>query len=350
MTILLYDGLDMYNGVGGNTGIQSKWTSLSGVVGASMVSGRFGGQALQAQGASADTVMLGRSFTPAASFSVNFAFFVSTLNTHANDAVIVYLTNGATAMLSINLATTTQKINVARNTSLTGRTVLGTGTTTVAINTWYFCTLECDIDDTAGTVRLWINGVKELDLSAQDTRNGTPTTVDTVYHGVATTATGLGKPTVLHDDIYVTSTSTSPGEMRVETLRPSSDAITETWTPNSGGTNFSRVNEAVVDGDTSYVGTGTVGNRDLYGIGSLSSTPSTILAAQVVLFAEKTDATTRTLYSSVKSNTTDSDGSAVALAASYLRYERMLTVDPATGAAWTASGVNNLLIGPKLAS
>jgi hypothetical protein len=57
------------------------------------------------------------------------------------------------------------------------------------------------------------------------------------------------------------------------TLYPSSDGTYTQWTPNTGTTHYTLVNETSCDGNTNYVHTTTTTNRDSYGIG-LGSIPN----------------------------------------------------------------------------
>ena len=91
-----------------------------------------------------------------------------------------------------------------------------------------------------------------------------------------------------------------------------------------------------------------MGDVDTYGFGDLGSTPSTIDAVQLTAFAEKTDAAARSIALQAKSGATTSDGGNFSLAATYGKFERLLTTDPNTSAAWGASAVNALQGGPKV--
>ncbi len=74
----------------------------------------------------------------------------------------------------------------------------------------------------------------------------------------------------------------------VNNLFPSSDGTYTQWTPSTGSTHYTLVDESSCNGTTDYVRTATVGNRDSYGI-SLSAVPdgSTITAISVKPCASK---------------------------------------------------------------
>jgi hypothetical protein len=351
MTVIWIDGFDMYNGAGANTGLLGRWNSTFAGTGSSVsiTSGRFGGQAFRATGAANITNAANGARAifdgvgSHTSISVGFAHRLGTLTMTSRTFELANTSLTSQCGMGITVAGAPYVYTGA------GGSTLATGSAgLVLINAWNYFELEIVLGSTTGSISLYMNG--SLVCSATNVNTfaaGTGGYNAFAAIGMQTVTGGVGT-NYDFDDIYVNDTSTRLGERRIETLRPSADSSV-VFTPNSGGTNFSRVNETTVDGDTSYVSSSNVGDRDLYAIGSLSTTPTTIDAISVVSFSEKTDATTRAIYHSVQSNGTDSDGSSISLNATYQRYDRLMTTDPHTSAAWTASGVNNLLIGPKVA-
>ena len=66
------------------------------------------------------------------------------------------------------------------------------------------------------------------------------------------------------------------------------------------------------------------------------------------MYAKKSDAGTRNAQLRVKSGATEVGGTDTAINTVYTWLNRVDTVDPNTGAAWTASAINALQIGPKV--
>jgi hypothetical protein len=64
----------------------------------------------------------------------------------------------------------------------------------------------------------------------------------------------------------------------------------------------------------------------------------------------KTDSGARTVSVQIKSGTTEVSGTAQAPGTSYIYFGAYADTDPNTGAAWTATGVNSLSAGAKIAS
>ena len=140
----------------------------------------------------------------------------------------------------------------------------------------------------------------------------------------------------------------SLGDLRVQVTVPAANSAVQ-WTPLAGS-NFSEVNELPVDGDTSYVYTSTAGQQDLYTVGSLTGTPSSIKAVQIRTCMRKTDASAHTAASVISSSATVQQGATQSLSSTYQYNADIYEQDPHTSAAWTLSAVNALLIGQKLLS
>jgi hypothetical protein len=109
------------------------------------------------------------------------------------------------------------------------------------------------------------------------------------------------------------------------------------------------VNEPQQDALTSYVYDSNPGDADFYGVGSIVSTPATVIATTVRAYAQKSDAGTRTMAVQLKSGaTTVASPTLVLTTSGWLWAWRTDTVDPNTGVAWTPAAVNNATIGPKV--
>ena len=342
----MIDGFDIYSGVVTNTGLQAKWTAFSGRTAVlSMGTGRFGGHSAKVTaGNSGSYSYISRTFTAGSAFTVGVAFKCDALPI-ANGYPIVWLKESATVQLGLILSTTGQ-LSVYRMTSDTAGTLLGTESgTSISAGAFAYIEFSGTVHDTTGTITIKVNGATVISLSSQDTRNAGSGTVDTISIGQPTNAQGGGP--YYYDDLYIIDSATSLGEFRVETLYPTSD-VAQGFGRSAGSTNYTLVDEAQTNGDTDYVQGSSVGDVDTYGFGNLSSTPTSIAAVQMTAFAEKTDATSRSIALQVKSGATTSDGSDYALAATYGKFERILETDPNTSSAWTGSAVDAIQGGPKV--
>jgi hypothetical protein len=229
-----------------------------------------------------------------------------------------------------------------------GSTVLGTGTTFIQLNTWYYIEIRVQAADSAN-VTIKLDNATEISLTGVDTTNTANENFGGIYWQDNYAAL---------DDVYVCDTTGgSPtndflGPCRVETLYPTS-AVSTMWTPNAS-TNVSRVQETAYDGDTSYNYSQSSGDIDMFNHGSLSSIPLVIYGAKVVAIARKTDNTVQTFRSKLKSGTTSVNGTTIHPQTGYNQNyatvgdpvsSDIYVTDPNTSAAWNASAINATEIG-----
>ncbi len=124
-------------------------------------------------------------------------------------------------------------------------------------------------------------------------------------------------------------------------------SINMSWTYTATPANWQAVSEPQQDGTTSYVYDSTPGDQDFYGIAAITSTPVSTIAVTTRAYMQKSDAGTRTAATQLKSGSTTVASPTLTLSSSgWLWAYRLDLTDPATGAAWTATGVNNVTIGP----
>lgn len=354
MAVVLVDSFDAYNGTGANTGLQAKWTGVA-TTRVSMQAGRFTGQAvrLNSQNNASVTGQVFRSFPGSyTAYTIGFAFRIDALGsiTGTNTSNIIAQLTDSAGTFQVGLAVAADGSLVAyRLTGSNSGTQLGSASAAGVIptNTWVHIQWSGTIDDATGTFVVKVNNATALNLSSQDTRNGTPTTVNRIYFTQIINVAAADTNNVWIDDLYVQDSSTPLGERRIETLYPTSD-VAQGFSRSTGSTNFSLVDEAQVNGDTDYVQASSVGTVDTYGFGDLTGTPATIDAVQFSAFAEKTDATSRSIALQMKSGATTSDGSDFSLASSYGKFERLQLLDPNGSIAWTTANVNALTGGPKV--
>ncbi|HET7552204.1 MAG TPA: hypothetical protein VFK04_13010 [Gemmatimonadaceae bacterium] len=234
-------------------------------------------------------------------------------------------------------------------------TVLGTSAPVTSMTgEEFYLEAKVVVSDAAGSVEVRYYGTPVLSVSGVDTRNGGTATIDRVRAGSI-----AGTETVGFDDFYidtqdfhaVASVGAVPGKTpRVIDLDNVAAGDLTAWAATgAGGVNWDAVSDdATSDGDTSYVASSVVGNKDLYQLTNLPAGVSNILAVVQWGIARKDDATGRQYALTVRSGATDSDSGAKNLTNSYAPSYRVLEVDPDTGAAWTAAAVNALQAGVKV--
>ena len=135
--------------------------------------------------------------------------------------------------------------------------------------------------------------------------------------------------------------------MSLSSVTGATSSVALTVTPSG---NFAYVQELHEDGTVSYVADATVGDKDLYTSAGLSATPASILGLSLRGFVAKSDAGARSAAMTMTSGATVQDGSTFVLSTTLQNLVMVQDVDPATSAAWTATGVNNLNFGQKVAA
>jgi hypothetical protein len=351
MTLVAIDGFDLYNGTGTGTGLQGKWVGVATSSNLQLVSGRIGGQALHCGGQNSGTPnatvyrVLPSTYTD---LGVGFAIKVDTLSgwsgTTTNNICIVLTDNAGAVQVGLAIGND-GKLHAYRLTGFNAGTLLGsTAAGVLTTGTWQYLEWGVTISDTVGVFAIKVDGVSVLNLTAQDTRNGTPTTVARIYFTQSLNNSTFDVHNLNVDDLYIVDSATTLGERRVQTLYPTSD-VAQGFARSTGATNYTLVDETLANGDTDYVQGSSVGDLDTYGFGDVTGTPTTIDAVQVSAFA---DVTARQIALQLKSSATSSDGSGFALATTYAKYERIVALDPNTSGAWSATTVNALQGGPKV--
>lgn len=225
-------------------------------------------------------------------------------------------------------------------------TLVKSGTTALTANTWYRLDLSVGSSATVGAYELKINGVSEwsgttntLLANATNVRIGKHTnrngnTVD-FYYG----------PVVVDDAAFV-----SEPNFYVATLMPNANGSTMNWTSGTAPSDYTQVNERPPS-NTNYVKNSgasagqvalfKVQPRSTYNIDSNAS----YIALKGRIRAGEDVAATSAQLIRVRSGSTNSDSSTRDATATLVSVSRLLTTDPATGAAWTGSAIDAVEVG-----
>ena len=117
-------------------------------------------------------------------------------------------------------------------------------------------------------------------------------------------------------------------------------------------TNYESEDLALPVGTASTIISSTAGNEDLYTYPNIVTAAPVIYTMAVKAYASKSDSGTRTITMQTKSGSTDSSGSlaATAPATTFQWMDSFFSTDPNTGSAWTSTGLNAAVSGPKVAS
>ncbi len=210
-------------------------------------------------------------------------------------------------------------------------TVFGPSDTSIPFFVWNYIELEATSGD------IYLNGEVVLSIGAFTTFIG----------DIRFEAPTLGGGSQF-DDIYFGDTVL--GDPHVDALAPTSDGTYTDWTPDTGSIHYSRVNEAQLDDNHSYVhDAGTAGHKDSYGFQDLPYAAGTVFSAQLNLAADqKEDPATikHKIKALIRQAGTDHLSSTLLnghgdawLTQDYYFYRWLLDQDP-TGSDWTVATVN----------
>lgn len=278
-----------------------------------------------------------------------FGFALSHTNVAGGRSCLIALYDGATKQGVIH-TDTDGSINYRRGTTaagtLVGKYTFGTAAVTSA---WIWVEVDITIDPAAGVLDIWIEGVRKVHLTGQNTANAGTSQITRFMLGQEDTSINFPR----FDDFYAldAAAGSAPwnarlGDCRAYLLTPSAAGDLTQLTPDAGS-NYQRV--ASDDDDTSYVATATVGNADLYQASDLSGTFGQIFSLAHHTRWRKDDAGSHTAAQLLKSNGVTNQGSDLSLTSSYQTETEFFDTDFGNGgAAWAAASVNALQHGSKM--
>jgi hypothetical protein len=239
-------------------------------------------------------------------------------------------------------------INIRVNTSGTlaayrSTSLLGTSSLSIGAGQWYYIELKVLTNNSTGTVEIKVNGATWLNLTSQDTQQGSNAWHDAVRIGTVNCVSRF-------DDMYVLDSSGSAnndflGNRKVVALDPDGAGDTTAWTP-SAGSNYQNVDEGdLLDEDTTYNETSTDTDQDLYTYENLPANAASVDGIQITSEARVTSGQ-MDLSNVIKTGTTTDAGSADTITStSYVTSTRIEEQDPDTAAPWTPSGVDGAQFG-----
>lgn len=348
--VIFMEGFDSYNGTQTNIGLQTRWSPTNWWTAPVLTTGRFGGQCMSFNedrfGDGCESrVYVGSAIGPA--FTVAHAFRCSSVSAIPADSAygMIQLLSGTNPQLSWR-PNPDGSISIYRNgNGGTGTKLYTTAPNIIQTNVWHWIDFSGTINTTTGTVIFKVDGITVANLTAQNTQNYvTLASFDTI--SVNASNTMRNTVTGYIDDLYVLDSATTLGERRIETIRPSADPVSKTWSPDTGTVEFSRINDTTVN-TASYIQASTVGNLDLFDTVDLSGSPPNIDAVMITAYATKSDAGTRNIGLVGDVGGTQLQSPDIGLTASYFRYNYLMVNKPG-GGSWDTASVNSLKIGPKV--
>lgn len=268
----------------------------------------------------------------------------------AGTHVLVGFYEGATLHMSVYIDTS-GKLAVARSTTLLA---VSTTPSNPVDTLWHHIQVKVVISDTVGEIVVIMDGVTEISLSGIDTRNAGAGVISQVRLG-ACGATGTGaRCHSWWDDFAVADSSGSVnntylGDIRVEAIFPNGNGNSSVLVGSDGNStdNYALVDETGSPDTADYVESSTVGDKDTYAFTDLVASNGSVLAVQVLPYAQKTDAGSRSIASVARLSGTEADSANVSLTNSWQYLGDIRETKPG-GGSWTISDVNSAEFGVKV--
>lgn len=342
--ILWCDSFQGYSDTALNTDL--KWDSHTNS-GSIVSGGPFGGTCLQLTGY--DSRSIRKNLAVNAGTLILGARFKATSAPNGNGHIFTFLDSGTRQMeLKLN---SSGHLVVSRD-----GTTLGTGASTLITNLWYYLEYKVTFHNSTGIAVLKLDGNTELNLTGQDTQMSANAYANQIQLGrhdggftdsaqfadfVCLDTTNSGISGAPNNDFL--------GDIRVEAIYPNGNGNSSQFVGSDGNStdNYLLVDENPENGDTDYVESNTVGNKDTYNYGSVTPTNGLVFGIQVNSYSRKTDAGTRKFKHVVRSATVEQDGPEHTLLTSYRYFSDIREGDP-SGNQWTITNVNAMEVGPKV--
>lgn len=265
-----------------------------------------------------------------------------------------------TAMINSSGAIDIYKFDTMSSNS---RELISTGGT-LAINdgNWHHFELEFTINTSTGSVKTWVDGVADYNVTGVDTTDAVNdadvTWLNTLKLSGGKRAPGVSD-VVLFDDVIIWDDDTSDSENTMSGALPSHTHRIETKTPNSdnsiqftrstGSDSFANVDDiGPYNSDTDYNYSTTNNHIDLLGMATSSVFADAIYAVNVVAVARKTTGSNGIPKLRAKAKnvaTTRTSGDRPIWQTSYKVMEFPMCKDPNGGAAWDNATLQTTLFG-----
>jgi hypothetical protein len=223
--------------------------------------------------------------------------------------------------------------------------VLATGTTSLAADTWYFLEIKADPANSGGNAELRINRNVDISFTGDTSWDG----------GTAFGAVSFMGATriVYYDDIYILDTTGSVnndyinnsfGDVKIRTLLPNGAGNSTEFSVIGAANNHSAVGISTPNDDTSYVHSSSTA-RDTYTVEDLSTSASEIFGIQNCVSNRKDGPSNEIISSVIRTGSTDYLGNTTFMLTDYENSCVIYDQNPNTSLDWTISDINNIEIG-----
>ena len=346
MALLWVEGFEKYGGVGsvpsshGYDVLGMKY-STSNVSSMNLVTGRFGGIALQLADnlSRLATPHLG---SPSDTLISGIAFKITAIT---SDASVLLFQGPGGGESTISITVLASREFRLRNMFVT---LQDSTTANIQDDTWYYLELKVTAADSGGTAIVHLDGVEIINFTGD---------TNFLYerYGSVLLRPYTFSDAMQFDDWYICDDTGSTnndflGDCRVEVLTPNSDA-SGNWTANSGGNLYGMVDAAALDA-VDYIHDTVSGNQALFGSNCLSANASTGVVQGVMVTCDTQQSGRFNKYA--KMITQNGSGGTIQESGNFppgtdapMNSTQIMEVDP-DGATWTQNTVNTFRMGVEV--
>ena len=192
---------------------------------------------------------------------------------------------------------------------------------------YHFIEVKITVSATVGVVEIKIDETQVLNLTSQDTKNGSDYLSHIIFKSI------YNQIDVWIDDIYIYDADFL-GNCHVKTFYPDADGNSSDFTRSTGSNDYECVDETPSNEDTDYISSDTLNHKSIFGI-TTGSLP-TVKGIQLNNHCKLDEAGARKITPIIRSNSTDYQGTeSNALVEDYAFESEIFEDDPDDSGVWT---------------
>lgn len=346
MAIVFMDGFDHYGteATGANNMLRGQWSSLSGNIfdptyPVSSIR-RSGSNSLRVTGNArfslrGEKLVVGQAFglyIPTLPIDVGYVDGICFYNQAGNGIIdVTIMPDGALRIISGS--PTNSNSNLIEITD-----------TAIIPGSFIHLEIKLVIDNTVGSIEIRVNGIILTQIGTLNL--GSSGCASIAWH---TSVLGNSGPFMYIDDVITWDDNGDffndfVGPLRLITDFAEADTAQADWIVNGAASGVDAINEVPPNGDTSYLGSDTVGDISEFTMPTLPSELATIAGIFVPVMARSDEAGISSVRVSMVSNGQAFDGVDHALSPQYVYYRDSYEYDPDNEEAWTKESFEAALI------
>lgn len=215
----------------------------------------------------------------------------------------------------------------------------------LSLNTWCYIEIKVSFHASAGAVEVKVNGESAISVTNQNTLAG----LASISGMNLSNNAGSG---AYFDDLYVCDTTGAAnndflGPISVYTLFPSANGTTNNFSVTGAASNYLAVNSAAPDTAT-YVSSSNTNDKDLYAMGDLPITPTSVPGVMVKARSQKQDNGPRNQQLLIRTSATEATSSSMtATFGSWVNTQAVFEKQADGTTAWDGAAVNAMEVGHK---